>query len=78
MSTLQEIKTAAATLPARDRSELAIWLSESDDVSELRRASLMAAIQVGLEQLRDGKVEVLDMASVKRKARAEWNRQRQS
>jgi hypothetical protein len=37
MSTLQEIKAAAAILPATDRNELATWLSESEDVSKIRR-----------------------------------------
>ncbi|MEO6871938.1 MAG: hypothetical protein ABI233_06935 [Chthoniobacterales bacterium] len=32
MSTLREIKAAAATLPAEERSELAASLSESEEV----------------------------------------------
>ncbi|MGI8436960.1 MAG: hypothetical protein ACR2NX_08665 [Chthoniobacterales bacterium] len=45
MSTLTEIKAAAASLPAEDRSALVAWLSESEDVWKLRRESLRREIE---------------------------------
>jgi hypothetical protein len=59
MSTLHEIKVAAAGLPVEERSELVTWLSEAKDMYELRR-----------EQLR--RVAPLDMTEIKAKARARW------
>lgn len=70
MSTLHEIKAAAATLPAEDRSEFVAWLSESKDVWEIRRGQLRREIQIGLDEIERGEVAPLDMAEIKRKARA--------
>jgi hypothetical protein len=72
MSTLREIKAAAATLPVEERSELVTWLSESDDVWKIRREQLRREIQIGLDEIERGEVAPLDMAAVKRKARARW------
>ena len=72
MSTLHEIKAAAATLPAEDRSELAAWLSESKDVWEIRREQLRREIQAGLDEIERGEVAPLDMTEIKRKARARF------
>ena len=72
MSTLHEIKAAAASLPAKDRSELVTWLSEARDVWEIRREQLRREIQVGLTEIQRGDVAPLDMAEIKRKARARW------
>ena len=72
MSTLHEIKAAAATLPAEDRSELVAWLSESKDVWEIRREQLRREIQVGLDEIERGEVAPLDMTEIKRKARARF------
>ena len=73
MSTLHEIKAAAATLPAEDRSELAAWLSESSDVWKIRREQLRREIQVGLDEIARGEVAPLDMTEIKRKARAHFD-----
>ena len=56
MSTLNEIKAAAATLPVEDRSELVAWLSESKDVWEIRRDQLRREIQAGLDDIERGEV----------------------
>jgi len=72
MSTLQEIKAAAATLPAEERSELVAWLSESKDVWEIRREQLRREIQIGLDEIERGDVAPLDITGIKRKARARW------
>jgi hypothetical protein len=77
MSTLQEIKAAAATLPAEERSELVAWLSESKDVWEIRRAQLRREIQIGLDEIDRGEVAPLDIVGIKRKARAQWDAGRQ-
>ena len=76
MSTLHEIKAAAATLPPEDRSELVTWLSESDDVWKLRREQLRREIQIGLDQIERGEVAPLDMVEIKRNARARWESER--
>ena len=70
MSTLGEIKEAAARLPTEQRSELITWLSEADDVLKLRREELRREIQIGLDEINRGEVAPLDMAEIKQKARA--------
>ena len=50
MSTLEEIKAAAARLTAEERCELIAWLSESEDVCEIRREALSREIKQGIEQ----------------------------
>jgi len=72
MSTLHEIKAAAAALPAKERSELAAWLSESKDVWEIRREQLRREIHAGLDEIERGEAAPLDMVDIKRKARALW------
>lgn len=72
MSTLHEIKAAAATLPAEERSELVTWLSESNDVWKIRQEQLRREIQAGLDEIERGEVAPLDMAEIKRKARARF------
>jgi hypothetical protein len=78
MSTLQEIKAAAAMLPATDRSELAAWLSESEDVFKIRREKLMTEIQNGMDQIQRGEIAALDIAAIKVKARDRWDAGRRS
>lgn len=70
MSTLPEIKAAAATLPAEDRRALVAWLSESEDVWKIRRENLRREIQIGLDEIERGEIAPLDIAKIKRKARA--------
>lgn len=77
ISTLHETKAAAATLPAEERSELAAWLSESDDVSKIRHQQLRREIRIGLDEIERDEVAPLDIAEVKRKARARWEAERQ-
>ncbi|MEP6810458.1 MAG: hypothetical protein ABI992_09460 [Chthoniobacterales bacterium] len=72
MSTLPEIKAAAATLRAEERSALVTWLSESEDVLQIRREQLRKDIQVGLADIECGEVAPLDMTEIKRKARARF------
>jgi len=70
MSTLAEIKDAAARLPAEERSELITWLGKAEDVSRIRREQLRREIQIGLDEIERGEVALLDMPEIKRKARA--------
>lgn len=72
MSKLQEIKVAVASLPAEERSELADWLTELEDVREIRRAQLRREIEKGMGSIGRGEVAPLDMEEIKRKARARW------
>ena len=64
----KEIKAAAAMLPALERSELITWLSESEDVCEIRREALIREIQDGIEQADRG--ELLDADEVFMRLRA--------
>jgi predicted transcriptional regulator len=68
MMTLQEIKAAAAALPAEERSELVTWLNESEDVCEIRREQLRREIQHGIEQADHG--ELLEADEVFARLRA--------
>jgi len=70
MSTLAEIKDAAARLPAEERSELITWLGKAEDVSRIRREQLRREIQIGLDEIERGKVAPLDIREIERKARA--------
>lgn len=74
MSTLAEIKDAAARLPAEQRSELITWLGEAEEVARIRREQLRREIQIGLDEIARGEVAPLDMAAIKRKARADRDR----
>ena len=76
MSTIHEIKAAAATLSADQRNELVTWLSESDDVLKIRREQLRRDIQIGLDQIERGEVAPLDMEEIRRKARTRMEAER--
>ncbi len=76
MSTLAEIKDAAARLPAEERSELITWLGKAEDVSRIRREQLRREIQIGLDEIERGKVAPLDIREIKRKARASRDEKR--
>lgn len=70
MSTLSEIKAAAEKLPAAERNELAVWLSEADEVWKIRREELRRAIASGMAQRARGEAVPLDVEEFKREARA--------
>ena len=76
MSTLHEIKAAASTLPADQRSELVAWLSEAQDVWKIRREQLRREIKIGLDEIERGEVAPLDIDEIKRKARARCEAER--
>jgi len=59
VSTVQEIKTAAARLSLRERLELSEWLADSEEVrhlclEELRRDLVVGITQADRSELRDG------------------------
>jgi hypothetical protein len=68
MSTLAEIKDAAARLPAEQRSELITWLGHAEDVLRIRREQLRREIQIGLDEIERGDIALLNMTVIKRKA----------
>ena len=68
MSTLAEIKDAAARLPAEQRSELIAWLGQAEDVSRMRREQLRRENQIGLDEIERGEIAPLNMTVIKRKA----------
>ena len=68
MSTLAEIKEAAARLPLEQRSELITWLGQAEDVSRMRREQLRREIQIGLDEIERGEIALLNMTVIKRKA----------
>ena len=70
MSTLAEIKDAAARLPAEQRSELITWLGQAEDVARIRREQLQREVEIGLGEINRGEVVPLDIPAIKRKARA--------
>ncbi len=76
MSTLHEVKAAAAALPVQERCELVDWLSDAEDIWELRQEQLRRDIQVGLDQVARGEYTPIDMETVKREARAKFEAQR--
>jgi hypothetical protein len=78
MSTLQEIKAAAAALPAQERSELVSWLSEAPDVWAIRRDELRREIKIGLDEIERREMAPLDIDEIKRKARARLESERLS
>ena len=71
MSTLAEIKDAAARLSPEQRSELVTWLGQADDVSRIRCEQLRREIQIGLDEIEHGEVAPLNISAIKRKARAD-------
>ena len=60
MSTLHEIKAAAAALPAEDRFALAEWIENGEDVRALRRDEIIREIQHGIEQADRGELMEAD------------------
>ena len=70
MSTLREVKEAAAALPVEERSELVTWLNGSEDVLKLRREQLRRETEIGLNEIERGEVAPPDISVIKRNARA--------
>ena len=64
--TVEELKAEAAKLPPDDRFALAEWIEQSERIRELRRATLVREIEIGLDQLDRGEcVECKDDAELR-------------
>jgi hypothetical protein len=72
MSTLPEIKAAAEKLSLSERRELALWLSEADDLRASDLEDLRREIQLGLDDVENGHFAPLDLAQTLREAREEF------
>ena len=62
MSTVQDIKSAAARLSPRERLQLLNWLSDSEEIKKLRLEALRRDLLVGIKQADRG--ELLDSDEV--------------
>jgi antitoxin ParD1/3/4 len=69
MSKVDEIKAAAAQLPAADKLDLYRWLDESEEVRAMRREELRREIQKGIDSLARGEGVPLDIEEIKREGR---------
>ena len=54
--TVEELKTETAKLPPADRSALAYWIMESEEVRDMRREKLINELQRGIEQADRGEL----------------------
>lgn len=72
MSTLPEIKAAAEKLSLSERRELAVWLYEADDMRASDLDDLRREIQLGLDDVENGRFAPLDLAQTLREAREEF------
>ena len=54
--TVEELKAETAKLPPDDRSALAEWIVESEDVRGLRREKLIRDLERGIEQADRGEL----------------------
>ena len=54
--TVEELKAETAKLPPGDRSALAEWIAEGEDVRGLRREKLIRELQHGIEQADRGEL----------------------
>jgi hypothetical protein len=64
MSTLDEIKTAAAALNPDEQVELFKWWTQTDTFRARQLAALKRDLAVGLEQLEHGRYRTYDDANV--------------
>ena len=70
MSTVDEIKAAAMSLPPADKLELYRNLDESAEVRAWRLEELRREIQKGIDSLERGEGQRLDIEDIKREGRA--------
>jgi len=54
--TVEELKAETAKLPPDDRSALADWIGEDEDVRGLRREKLIRELRLGIEQADRGEL----------------------
>ncbi|MEK7677202.1 MAG: hypothetical protein AAB676_15345 [Verrucomicrobiota bacterium] len=69
MSTVEEIKAAAASLKPEERFALYQWLYDSEELRRLRLAELKRDIAIGIEEADRGEVAPLDIEAIKAEGR---------
>ena len=70
MSTVAEIKAAAARLSSNERLELFRWLAECEDIVRQQQADLLADIDAGLAEADRGNLLPGEEIMARLKARA--------
>lgn len=73
MSTVEEIKRAAANLSPKERVELFQWLDKSEELRRARYQQLKRDIAVGIEEADRGETTPLDIETIKRAVRERVN-----
>lgn len=64
MSTLEEIKSAVTKVSPSERRELQRWLTDINEGEPWTRESLQKAIQVGIDDLEQGRFKECDEAGL--------------
>lgn len=64
MSTVAEIKAAAAELSVDDQLELFQWLAHSDALRKRRIEDLKREVQIGIDQINSGQYTTYDSDSL--------------
>ena len=64
MNTLEEIKSAVTKVPLRERRELQRWLTQINEGVPWTKESLKQAIQVGIDDLEQGRFKEYDEAGL--------------
>ena len=64
MSTLEEIKAAAAVLKPDEQVELFMWWTQSDAFKVRQLAALKRELAIGIEQLEQGRYRTFDDTNV--------------
>ena len=73
MTTVEEIKKAAANLSPDEQVELFRWLENSDELRRLRYEQLKRDIAAGIEEADRGETSLLDIEEIKGVARERAN-----
>lgn len=73
MTTVEEIKKAAANLSPDEQVELFQWLENSDELRRLRYEQLKRDIAAGIEEADRGETSLLDIEEIKSIVRVRAN-----
>ena len=64
MSTIEEIKSAVSKVSLRERRELQRWLTDINESEPWTKETLKKAIQVGIDDLEQGRFKEYDEAGL--------------
>ncbi|MFA6543954.1 MAG: hypothetical protein WCS99_05990 [Limisphaerales bacterium] len=64
MSTIEEIKSAVSKVSLRERRELQRWLTDINEGERWTKETLKQAVQVGIDDLEQGRFKEYDEASL--------------